>query len=773
MANHPAGRRADVKSTRTPVKLIRKRLTLSQRALLISFGIFLLALLEAALRFLPLGLELTEEGDPFVGFSSLNPLFISYLAADGTVRMKTAPGKLRWFNPQDFPARKEPGTFRIFTLGGSTAYGHPYSDPTSFSGWLRQLLKRLPGAQRRYEVINAGGISYASYREAVLLKELLAYEPDLFVIMTGHNEFLEARTYKDILNEPAITLKTREFLSRLATYRLLNRSYQSLKTVFKKDSLEKPPAGTNLLPPEVQTILDRSAGMELYQRDTLFSRGVYEHFHYNIARMKRLCHQAGVPLLFLEPVDNLKDFSPFKSQGRDGLDSRSSQLFLRTLSDGVLTLGRGQLPEGIGLLKKAMALDSLYADCHYYLGRAYLFAGDTAAAGKYLLQARELDVCPLRPTEQIHRILREETKGKDADLLDLPSLFRYHSPGGIIGDEMLIDHVHPYPEGYLLIALEIQGWMKEKEFFQGSLPSPAEIEVLYRTVMDSLPPEYFRHGIVNLAKTLIWAKKFREALIELNSQWEQLAGNGEAWYFKGSALFETGKVQEGIECLRKALELAPGHLMVLTKLAGAYLALGRIDSAKTTYETALEYYPDNAALLTDYGMLLNQSGQTDKALEYLRRAQRIDPGLPGLLTNIGLVYSTAGEYEKAREVFLEALKKAPGDPQLHLNLGLIHAFHGEQEEAERFFKKSLELKPDYVDAYINLGNVYQNTGRPDLAEEQFRKAMMINPDLATPYINLAGLYRETGRDSLARQVVRLGLQLFPGDPALVKLSKEK
>ena len=36
----------------------------------------------------------------------------------------------------------------------------------------------------------SGGVSYASYRVAALMEELVRYEPDLFVIYSGHNEFL-------------------------------------------------------------------------------------------------------------------------------------------------------------------------------------------------------------------------------------------------------------------------------------------------------------------------------------------------------------------------------------------------------------------------------------------------------------------------------------------------------------------------------------------------------------------------------------------------------
>ena len=119
--------------------------------------------------------------------------------------METAANKLGFFNTQTFTQTKPAGTFRIFCVGGSTTYGRPYDDTTSFAGWLRAFLPEADDS-RRFEVVNAGGISYASYRVATLMEELIRYEPDLFVIYSGQNEFLENRTYGEILSQSAIGL---------------------------------------------------------------------------------------------------------------------------------------------------------------------------------------------------------------------------------------------------------------------------------------------------------------------------------------------------------------------------------------------------------------------------------------------------------------------------------------------------------------------------------------------------------------------------------------
>ena len=147
--------------------------------------------------------------DPYVGFESSIPLFVEKID-DGQPWMQTAGNKLSFFNAQRFAKHKPENTFRVFCLGGSTTFGRPYDDRTSYVGWLRELLP-LADVKQQWEVINAGGISYASYRVASVMDELLQYSPDLFIIYTGHNEFLEERTYRNLNASSAGLRRTTRF----------------------------------------------------------------------------------------------------------------------------------------------------------------------------------------------------------------------------------------------------------------------------------------------------------------------------------------------------------------------------------------------------------------------------------------------------------------------------------------------------------------------------------------------------------------------------------
>ena len=162
--------------------------------------------------------------DPFVGFSPGMELFAEKESPEGRLVYGTNPSKLSFFDYQEFSAEKAPGAFRVFALGGSTTAGRPYDSAVAFPRFMELYLEAMD-PDREIEVVNAGAISYASYRIVLLMKELVRYEPDLFVIYTGHNEFLEERTYADIIHENPTRKKLRRWASGLRLYTLTRQAW--------------------------------------------------------------------------------------------------------------------------------------------------------------------------------------------------------------------------------------------------------------------------------------------------------------------------------------------------------------------------------------------------------------------------------------------------------------------------------------------------------------------------------------------------------------------
>jgi len=750
------------------------RTSFRQKLILVAFGLGVLVVAELALHLIPEPGASGVPGDPFVGFSRLHPLYESYRASDGSLRMRTVPDKQQWFNAEDFSAVKTPGDFRIISLGGSTTYGRPYGNTTSYSGWLERLLNRCAPAGRHYEVINAGGISYASYRVTVLLDELLAYKPDLVIIYTGHNEFLEARTYGRLLEQPASLIELRSLLNRMRLYRLLKLGLGKIRPGAEKKEPSGQTDGRSLLSPEVETLLDRSAGLDYYQRDSLFSSGVFGHFRYNVDRMIERCRRDGVSVVFCDPVDNLKDFSPFKSLHSPELSAEGQVRVEGLLGQAGKALGQNRSEEALAALTEAERLDPLYARTFFLLGRARLDNGDTLQAAGAFLAARELDICPLRAQEPIHQALREECAKEEAPLLALRPLFAARCRGGIIGSEILVDHIHPNPRGNLLIAGAIAGWMQREGLAPEYSPPDTETEDrLYRAVMDSLPGEYFSRGVLNLVKVLTWARKFEEVKAITSQQTQALEGIAEADYLRATALEADGRLEEALECYRTTLREIPWHRNSLNQAAQICERLGRLQEAEATYTQALEHYPEDVPLLANYGIFLARLGQRAQAMERLQRALELQPNSTEVLDNLGFLCILEGDYLRAHEYLKRSLEVNPVDAQAWHYLGLAHLQQGRLAEAEREFLEAVRLNPQHDSARNNLANIYLRSGRFGQAEEQLKAALLVSQQRPETWVNLCLLYRNTGRDSLFRENLAQALARFPQDPRFRKMAQGK
>ncbi len=87
-----------------------------------------------------------------------------------------------------FRKEKTQNTFRIICLGESSMFGTPYDMNANIPGLVRKQLRRIyPG--KEIEVVNLGASAINTNVIRDLAPELLAYQPDLILVYTGHNEF--------------------------------------------------------------------------------------------------------------------------------------------------------------------------------------------------------------------------------------------------------------------------------------------------------------------------------------------------------------------------------------------------------------------------------------------------------------------------------------------------------------------------------------------------------------------------------------------------------
>ncbi|MCA9077394.1 MAG: tetratricopeptide repeat protein [Planctomycetaceae bacterium] len=675
----------------------RRSLPLRKKVL---FSLMFTAMFFVAMELLlaALGVKpLTATEDPFVGFTSHSPLFEQIRLTDGDTVYRTVEKKIQWFNPQEFPTAKGTNDYRIFCVGGSTTYGRPYNDKTSFSGWLREYL-RAADSQTNWEVINAGGISYASYRVASLMEELIEYEPDLFIIYSGQNEFLERRTYGDLMDTPNAVRETAAVLAK-------SRVYSSIHALMNRSDSggSEPTSGTYKLPEEVEAILDGSVGPDDYQRDNEQRQQIISHYRFNLARMIEIARSVGARVIMVNPAVNERHMSPFKSQHSEGLNPEDLARWDQLIAQAKSQEESGELEAAIDTVNLALEIDPLFAQTHFDRGRILYELERYPEAKQSFQRAIDEDVCPLRMLSDMHPALTEVASEYKIPLVDFQSLLEQKTETGITGDESFLDHVHPTIDGYRELAWSLFETLESEGIVHpGSQWTDEKRLQVERTVMESINER--DHGIAlrNLGKVLSWARKYEEAgrLAQLASS--KLSDDAEVHCMAGYDFERNGQLKQAIKSYQKAIEIKPDY-------AQAHYNLGHVHRQLEEWELAAKSF--------------------QKAIES-------DPNYPGAHYNLGLIYQKANRLNLASECFETSTAVNDKHPGSWEELGNVRLNQGQFEEAIRHLQKAIDLDPNLASAHNSLGVVFAQRGELQKAVASFEQALAISPNFESAQQNL-------------------------------------
>ncbi len=650
---------------------------------------FLLAATEGLLALVGVRVA-SYQPDPYVGFARNVPHFVPDPTAPDSGVLVTAENKRRILNQQRFNARKPPNTYRIFCLGGSTTYGHPYTDSTSFCGWLREMLPKADPS-RSWELINAGGISYASYREALLMEELVRYQPDLFIVLSAHNEFLEQRSYGQIIAMP-------ESLRGLGALLSQTRLYTAMKTGLDRARPGPPPAAASTnatqLPENPEAILDRTVGPQSYHRDDIQQTKIIDHYRFNLARMVTIARSAGAKVIFINPASNLRDCAPFKSEHRTGLTPAELARWNSLRRSASLARQAGRLDEALQQLDEAITLDPRFAESHFQRGQVLAALKRPAPALEAFERARDEDVCPLRALGPMLAATVEVARQQGAPIVDFVRLMKSQAAQGIPGEDWFLDHVHPTIEGHRQLALEIMGVMRKESLlrFAPSWTEAAQRDVK-RTVEARVTDREQANALVTLAKLLFWAGKNDEGYRAANRA-EALAPNDPVILFEvGKGASRAGRSSEAIRALRKAVELNPRFVEARSLL----------------------------------GLQLLDAGQTAEAIEHGRAAVELRPNDPQARLNLGAMLERAGQMTEAEAVYRQVIQIAPGYAEAHNNLGWLQKERGASTEALASFREAVQLRPGST--IPTLGLAWMLATHPDPAQRDPATAIRLSEQL--------------------------------------------
>jgi tetratricopeptide (TPR) repeat protein len=256
-------------------------------------------------------------------------------------------------------------------------------------------------------------------------------------------------------------------------------------------------------------------------------------------------------------------------------------------------------------------------------------------------------------------------------------------------------------------------------------------------------------ALTNLGYLYNRRRQYQEAEDVLRQAADLDSGNALIWLNLGDARRRQGKKTEAADAFRRAWELAPDDVDVISNLALSYLdgedwgravillrdttgrhpdrplpwlylgraeaALGDGSAAVAAFAKAIRLDPDNAAgAAADAALHLAiyyyGAGDYATALQQAERALSFEPGRVNARVYQGLARQELGDLQGARDSLEEARRLDPTRAATHNNLGSVYYALGRLQDARAAFERALEIDPGFSDARRNLDAVRQAGG---------------------------------------------------------------
>ena len=388
--------------------------------------LFLLGLLEVSLRVFAVGfptdvtVPCTVQGHPAACY---NLFFTAPFFPPGMIK-----------EPQMYaiPAEKSPGTFRIFVLGESAAMGDP-APAFGFSRYLEVMLaERYPSM--KFEIVNTGSVAINSHVLLPIANGLAAQRPDVFIIYSGNNEVVGPYGPGTALTAAGMSLPA----IRGSIFYHSTRIGQLLTKV---GTPKREWGGMAMF-------LDKQV-----RASSPLMKYAYANFEQNLRDTIAVARQSGARVIVSTVATNLQDCAPFGSLHRENLGPDALLSWSALVQQGAEQENAGSYAEALKSYLAATSIDNEYAELEFRIARSLQALGNHNAAREHFLRARELDTLRFRADSKINDINRSVTHAfLGAELLDADAIFAKESPDGVIGSELVYEHVHLTPHGSYLLA---------------------------------------------------------------------------------------------------------------------------------------------------------------------------------------------------------------------------------------------------------------------------------------------------------------------------------
>jgi tetratricopeptide (TPR) repeat protein len=568
-----------------------------------------------------------------------------------------------------FKKIKNENSFRIFVIGESSVQGFPYHTNASFPSHLRRRLDLLY-PDHEIEVINLGVSAISSFTILDLVPGVLQHKPDLIVIYTGHNEYYGALGAASTmsLGQNRGFVNFMIYLRGFKTMQLLRDGMSWIARQFKKTDEH------TLLMEKMIGESSISLGSETYQRGL-------ENFEDNLNEILVRITDAKVPVIIGTLSSNLKDHQPFVSGEKENNKS---------------------------------------ADDFFVEGRISLEQQRWSDAHAAFVKAKELDGLRFRAPEAINRIIEKLAVAYHVPQANIDSLFSAHAIGGVVGYELMCDHLHPNLKGYQLLGKGFYDVMQKNNFLPSGRPSlqvNADSTLLATFPYSRLDSLKAGHILKSLLSSYPFVKKGTAA--------------SASRYNPATDFVDQMSRGHNVDSARSIV-------------AFHYFKENKLSEFSREINVLIECANfDDAPYFNTIGLLRN-GNLLQQASPYIHAVLEKRKPNTSIYRMKGLISEELGDHALAIIEYKKAIALSPNNEHLYFDRGIAYEGIKNISAALNDYDKAIELNPGYADAYHNRGVLKFEHRNFDATIKDFDRVIALNPNNALAFLIRGYAKKESG-----------------------------
>ena len=619
------------KNLRVPVKQIReygrtigrKKYPFYYNIILFSIPFFAIFLLEFSLNYFNYGREYNQ-----------------WEIVDNQKMMLNSEIAFRYFYQTEsiphpsqdlFDIKKKPGAIRVFVIGGSNAAGYPFSPNGSFAKYIRKRLE-LVYPNKSIEVINCGMTAINSYALLDMLPGILEQKPDIILVYAGHNEYygaLGAGSLETLGNSRGLV----NFMLAINHYKSIQLLRNGIQSIFQLFSSEEKITGT------LMSRMAKEQSIEL-NSDT-YKTGINQ-FEGNLRDILQMTKEANVKVILSDLPSNLKDLPPFISVNRFENES---------------------------------------ADAAYELAKDVLESGHKEDALKLFYRAKDLDALRFRAPSDINKVIYKLANEFGYPTINADSTFNALSEDGIVGNNLMTDHLHPTLEGYQIVGRLFFDKMLNENY----LPSSSQ---LAKRTLEQNAYVIANYDFTNLDITI---GKYRITI--LKNDWPFIENLSSAQNVLKKLNVKSYSDSLALMVLENKIPWEKAH----RNLANRFINRGDIDNYLKEMDDVIFQYPFTYDY---YEMVINnllERKMFDKALPYLEKYDKLTTTVFAAKW-IGIIELSKNNANRAIKYFEKSIKLYSFDSQVYFNLAGAYSMNNEYQKALSAIDNCLMIDPNYKGA---------------------------------------------------------------------------